>query len=434
MRLAILIVLIPLAGLCGAPDLAKQIELARSDKDTHAEIELLRRWVELHPGDQAVLQQLATLWLRVPDFGMAAETLKTVEDPGFLARARAEILWRQDENLDGALAILRARMTAAPKDRAARVMLSKYLANGRHYQEQIAVLDSLIQEEADSDLYLDRAAAKLAADDPEGALADFRRASAADPDGQRVQSKRPEFDRLEKALGEIARMDKQSPALLLRRGYWWLYGGVPQRALADARAGLVKWPGSAYGNILETRSLVATGAMDSAKARAERRVEVSAPLESLDILNGLLQADATLAAKPGDLQAGFDRAAWLNFCAQYLLATDEVEALLKSEPTSIPVLHLAVAINRRMGNMPAATAYTARLTELKAPKDVLADVFTGLAEMAFEQSKFPLALSFVARAIAAQPTPIAWKLKAACHTRLGQPNEAADALKNAEKR
>ncbi|MFA6271256.1 MAG: hypothetical protein WC657_08710, partial [Candidatus Paceibacterota bacterium] len=61
MRLAILIVLIPLAGLCGAPDLAKQIELARSDKDTHAEIELLRRWAELHPGDQAVLQHLATL-------------------------------------------------------------------------------------------------------------------------------------------------------------------------------------------------------------------------------------------------------------------------------------------------------------------------------------------------------------------------------------
>jgi hypothetical protein len=53
--------------------------------------------------------------------------------------------------------------------------------------------------------------------------------------------------------------------------------------------------------------------------------------------------------------------------------------------------------------------------------------------MAFEQSNLPLALDFADRSIAAKPFPSIWKLKAACHTRLGQPNEAADALKKAEK-
>ena len=199
--LAILIVLTPWAGLWGAPDLAEQIKLARGDLDKYAEIELLRRWVDGHPDDQAALQNLASLWLGIADFGMAAETLKLVKEPGFLARSNAEILLRRNENLDEALAILRDRTAAAPKDRGSLLLLSEYLAKGAHYPEQIAVLDSLIKEKADAGLYLDRAAARLASEDPEGALADFRRASADDPDGERVRNKRASFERLEKALG-----------------------------------------------------------------------------------------------------------------------------------------------------------------------------------------------------------------------------------------
>ncbi|MEI6034940.1 MAG: hypothetical protein WCS65_11755 [Verrucomicrobiae bacterium] len=437
LALATFIVLTPLAGILGARDLAGQIELARDAKDTYAEIELLRRWADGHPGDQEALEKLTALWLGISDWEMAAETLKLVKEPGFVVRSQATILREQAGNLKGGLELLRARAAAAPHDRESRLMFSKYLAAGGLYQEQIATLDSLIKddkEEDAADLYLDRAAAKLASDDPAGALADFRKAAARAPEGQQVQSRRSSYERLEKSLAEIGKLRSRSPADSMRRGYWWLYGGVPQRALAEARAGISLWPGSAFGNILETRSLVAAGMMDAAKARADRRVEVSAPLETLDTVNGLLYADATLAAKPFDATAGFDRAAWLNFSGQYLLATDAVEALLKSTPASIPALHLAVAINCHRRNLPAATAYTARLTALHAPHDVLADAFTGLATIAFEQSKFALALDFVERSLAAQPTPDAWKLKAASHTRLGQPNEAAEALKNVEKR
>jgi len=431
LALAIWLVLTPWAGLWGAPDLAEQIKLARRDGDKPAEIELLRRWVDGHPGDQVAIQNLTALWLGVADFGMAAETLKAVEEPGFLARANAEILLRRDKNLDGALRVLRERAAAAPDDRDSRLLLSEYLAKGAHDQEQITVLDSLIKEKATAGLYLDRAAARLGSEDPEGALADFRRASAADPDGERVRNQRAPFERLEKALGEI---EKTSPADPLRTGYWRLYGGMPRRALADARAGLADLPGSVYGKILETRSLVAVGEIDSAKARAERRVEISAAFESPDTLEGLLASDVALAAQPGDPEAMLDRAAWLCFSGQYLLASDAIESALKAKPSSIPALQLAVAINQRLANLPAATAYAARLTELKAPKAIMADAFGGLAVLAFEQSKFSLALDFIARALAAKPTPDAWKLKADCHTRLGQPNEAADALKNAEKR
>lgn len=44
-------------------------------------------------------------------------------------------------------------------------------------QEQIAVPDVLIDEESGTDLLLDRAKAKLAANGPKGAHADFRKAA-----------------------------------------------------------------------------------------------------------------------------------------------------------------------------------------------------------------------------------------------------------------
>lgn len=434
--IAILIVFTPWARLFAAPDLAGQIALARADQDKFAEIELTRRWMDTHPGDQDAMENLTDLWLEAGDFGMAAESLKGVEDPGFVARANAIILWMGEENLDGALDILRARHAAAPKDRNSQILLADYLGLGKNFKEQIAVLDSLLAGEESAGLFLDRASAKLESGDARGALADFRKAASADPDGVEVKAKRPAFERLGTALAEIARLEKQprSPEATLAKGYWWLSGGVPRKALEAARAGLTVWPDSAWGKILEARSLAALGETDADKARSERRVEVTTPLETQQALAGILTADAVLAAHPDDTKAALDRADWLCFDAQYLLATDALEAALKSSPSSVRANFLLLVVSRRQGNLPAATAYANRLVALKASKETMADVFTGLGELAFEKSNFPLALDFVAKAIAAGPIPATWKLKAACHSRLGQTNEAAAALKNAEKR
>jgi tetratricopeptide (TPR) repeat protein len=434
--LAILIVFIPFARLPAAPDLAAQIDLARADQDEFAQIELTRRWLDAHPGDQDAMENLTDLWLGVEDFGMAADALKGVQDPGFVARANAIIRRSGDDDLEGAISILRDRCAAAPNDRDSQLLLASYLGDGKHFKEQIAVLDALIAAEAAADLFLDRASARLAIGDARGALADFRKAAAADPDGESVRAKRPAFERLESALAEIALLDKQpaSPEVTLAKGYWWLFGGVPQKALDAARAGLAAWPHSQWGKILEARSLVATGALDADKARADYRVEVTTPLETRQALAGILTADAVLAKKPDDAKAALDRADWLCFDAQYLLASDALEGILKSSPNSVRANFLLLVVSRRQGNLPAATAYANRLVALKASKETMADVFTGLGELAFEKSDFPLALDFVAKAIAVGPIPATWKLKAACHSRLGQPNEAAAALKNAEKR
>ena len=420
-----------------ASDLVEKIDLAREANDTHAQIELLRRWLDAHPNDPDAVRELVGLWLAVPDYGLALQALNLAAppEPGLAARTNAEVAWRRDDKIQEAVKILQGRAAEAPKDRATRLLLADYLAKAGQRKEQIAVLDSLIDEESDADLLLDRAEAKLAADDPGGALADFRKASVGGPDEQRVKNAQPGFERLEKAMEETGALGKleNGPTVSFQKAYWWLYGGLPGRSLAEALAGLKAWPDSVYGQILEARGLVATGSIDSAKARLERRVDTSAALEDGKARSGIVEADGNLSKKPGDLQALLQRASWLNDAAQYLLAMDDVESILKADPSSIPALHLAVAVSRRLANFPAATAYAQKLAGLKAPPDTLADVYAGLAEMAFEQSNLPLALDFADRSIAAKPFPSIWKLKAACHTRLGQPNEAADALKKAEK-
>ena len=436
-RLMVFLFVATIASAGAASELEQKLDLAREAEDTHAEIELLRRWLDIHPDDAGAVEELVGLWLSVPDFDMALQTLKQTAspDPGLVARTNADVAWYRDEKIQDALKILRARAAEAPKDRDTRLSLADYLAKAGERQEEIAVLDVLISEETNTDLLLDRAEAKLAANDPKGALADFRKAAAEGPDESRVQSSRAAFERLESTLAAVEALDKTAagPQAHLIKSYFWFYGGVPSKGLAEAEEGLRGWPDSAYGKILEARGLVANGTLTPEKARAERHIDASAPLDDEKARQGILQADAALAKKPADPQQLINRASWLNCSAQYALAMDDIQAVLKTDPSNISALHYATAISLRQGNFPAATAYTEKLKTLKAPREVLSDVYAGLAQMAFEQSKFPLALDFASRSLEAKPLARVWKLKAACHTRLGQPNEAADALKQAEK-
>ena len=436
-RLMAFLLFATVATAGAASELEQKLDLAREAEDTHAEIELLRRWLDIHPDDAGAVEELVGLWLSVPDFDMALQTLKQTAspDPGLVARTNADVAWYRDENTQDALKILRARAAEAPKDRDTRLSLADYLDKAGERQEEIAVLDVLIGEESGVDLLLDRAEAKLAANDPKGALADFRKAAADGPDESRVQSSRPAFEKLESALAAVAVLDKAaaSPQAHFNKSYFWFYGGVPGKGLAEAVEGLRGWPDSAYGKILETRGLVANKALTSERARDERHIDVSVALDDEKARQGILQADAALAKKPGDPQALVNRASWLHYSAQYALAMDDIQAVLKVDPSNISALHYATAISLRQGNFSAATAYAEKLNALHASRDILSDVYAGLAQMAFEQSKFPLALDFAARSIDAKPFARVWKLKAACHTRLGQPNEAAGALKQAEK-
>lgn len=429
MRLALAIAVFWVSAACAGADLADQIAVARAAGDQHAEIELLRRWTDSHPGDQSALQRLAVLWLSVADFELAQETLEDVTEPGFLARAKAEILLTRDKDLSGAIAVLESRLLAAAKDRPSRLMLAEYLGRAGRYDEEIAAIDLLMAEESSLDLLLDRAEARLKSGDAVGALADYRKALTVGEESERLQRESASYERLAMALAELEKVP-QSPFL---RAYWWLYAGLSDKALVETREGLARWPHSALGQILDARCLVATGAMDASKARLERKVEVSTSLEAPDVVTGLLQADQALAANLENLKARLARAVWLMQAGQNLLALADVQQALSSAPDAVEPLQAAVTVYCRLGNLTSASACANLLLERKAGASARATAFREVGELAFLQSNVALALDFAGRSLAAQPTNSGWKLKAACHERMGQREQAVQATAKAAK-
>lgn len=421
-----------------ASDLEQKLALARVENDPHAEIELLRRWLDTHPDDPAAREELVGLWLKVSDFDMALQTLRQIPspDPGLVARTHAEVACERDEKLPDAVEILRARFASAPKDRATGLMLAQYLKKAGERKGEIVTLDALLAGKSDFALQLDRADAKLAVGDAKGALADFRQAAAEAPDEVRVQNSRVRFERLESALAAISLLDKgaNDPLSHFNKSALWFYAGIPSSGLDEALKGLRSWPNSVYGKILETRGLVSGGLLSPSQAREDRHIDVSVELEDENARQGILQADAALVRKPDDLQLRINRASWLNYSGHYALGMEDLAVVLKADPTNISALHYAAANSIRQGKLSAGTAYAEKLRGLKAPREVLSDVYAGLAELALEQSQLLIALEFAQRSLDAKPLPGVWKVKAACHTRLGQSNEAAEALKQAEKK
>jgi len=413
--------------------LPEQVEEARAASDTHAEIELLRRWLDANPDDQGALQRLTSLWLTASDFDMAEKTVGVVTDPGFGARTRAEILLRRDDNLKDALAVLRERSNAAPKDRDSRILLADYLRKGSLFTEQIVVLDSLLAGEPDANLLLDRAGAKLVAGQPEKALADFRRAASIAPEDERLARERAGYERVERALNEISDGSESAASPALFRAYWFLYAGLPSAAVEESRAGREAWPDSALGKILEARALASIGMIDATKARDEFRVELSTGLESPGAFSDLLAIEANLESNRADATARSARAGWLIKERQYLLASGDVEELLQASPKSASSLQLAVSLNRRLGNLSSAMAFANLLEKSKASQSTRSGALREVAELALEQSNVPLAMELATRSLNAQPSRAGWTLKAACHERLGQQAEAAEAKSKAEK-
>jgi len=78
-------------------------------------------------------------------------------------------------------------------------------------------------------------------------------------------------------------------------------------------------------------------------------------------------------------------------------------------------------------------AFANLLEKSKASQSTRSGALREVAELALEQSNVPLAMELATRSLNAQPSRAGWTLKAACHERLGQQAEAAEAKSKAEK-
>ena len=426
--------------LHAADDLPLQIQMAHTDHDAPAEIELIRRWLDNHPDDAKARRQLVSLWLDISDYVMAEAALADWKnpEPGFEARTKARIALQRDEDIELALNILRERVKAKPSDRETRLLLAAFLARDGYRPEQLRVLDKLISDMPAADLLLDRALARRLLDDPARAVADARKAASLDPGSERIKNALPEFDRLAKALGEIARIEKglkgepASASLLFERSLWELYASIPTKAYVDVEAGLKIMPESVIGKIFRARAMVALGQIEPAKALRDLNIDVSKPLETPEIFQGIFSADKMIAKDSKNPTAYVTRSFHLNHAGQFLLATADCRSALDVDPSNLDALNNATFASCKLGNLPAATAYAQKLESRNPPPDTLARVLGFLADTAFQRSNYSLAIEYADRSLAAKSAPATWKLKAAALTRLGRTPEAEAALKAAK--
>ena len=416
--------------------LRQQLELATEDDDLLARIEILRRIVDAAPADPASRRQLVELWLQAQDYDLAEATVKEwpAAPADLVALTRAAAQRFRDNDVAAAIATLRAHLATAPRDLPAHRALVDALLATPDTAAQITALDELIALEPSAANLLRRANAKFRAGDYPGALADARAAQALAPEDEAVKSALPPFERLAEALAALPpldaalRKDPRDVPARLARAWWRRYGGMNRPSLEDSAAALEVAPDSLAAKILHVRTRFLLGDITFENARDREFVEVNAPI-SLESVNEIFAADASVANQPKNPAFRRDRAQALNNAAQYPLAQREAEAALTGAPRDADAaLELLFATVQR-GEDAAPTLR--RIEEMKAPPRILALAYGHLANSALLRSQNALALDFADRSLAQKE--IAWvlKVKATALSRLGRTEESQAALTRA---
>ncbi|HEY5792647.1 MAG TPA: hypothetical protein VIS74_05070 [Chthoniobacterales bacterium] len=433
---------LPWTGLAAyGANLAEQIKLARTDSDSNAEIELLRRSLDQNPNDAAARERLVRLWLEVRDFAMAETALAEWKGapPEMTVWVRAQILAEREGKLAEAIASLRESVKLSPRHWENRELLAAYLGRAVRWEEQIQVLGQLLAERPDSTHYLSRAEARKRLEDYAGAILDARAAQKLSPDGSRVKATVPGYERLAQVLPVIDSTTRQLQTqpenvdLLLARGAALQYGEVPRRALTDAEAALKQDPGSAYAILLKARALLASGQKPSYELADEYPVNLSAPVESPPIAEGLIRADAAVRADPKNAAAWAQRAQRFNADQQSRRALLDAQKALSLDGKNPAALLEAIYAAGKSGDPDAAADYFRRLEQVKPPDETLALALATLVESSFAATNFQQAVEFADRALKLRETESLLRYKAQALRRLGYDEEAEAVMTRAEK-
>lgn len=434
--------ILPFAGLpiYGA-EIAEQIKLARKDNDSNAEIELLRRLLDQNPNDTVARERVIRLWLNAPDFTMAESTLGEWKEapPNLTALVQASVLAERDGKMDAAILRLQAYVKNSPRDTELLELLSNYLARAARWPEQIVVLDQLVELEAYASDYLSRAEAKKQVGDYAGAVRDAKRALALSPDISLVKTTVPKFERLESVFPLITSttaalaIKPENAVELLKRGSAYLFGNVPDKALADADAAAKILPSSIYAIILKARAMSALGSREDYEIANEFLVNLGAPMETPKVAEGLIQSDVKIAASPDVASAFVNRARLLNLDQQNRLALIAAESALKLEPTNGSALLEAIYAASKSGQSDDATAYFRRLDQAKPMSESLALALGYLVESNFSASNYNQTLEFADRALKIKETESMLRYKSQALRRLGNDAEADAVMARADK-
>lgn len=438
------------ATLRAAPDVARlhdQLELATTDKDDLSRIELLRRILDAEPGDAKSHQLLIELWLKIQDYDMAESALNAwpAAPPRLAALTRADILHNRDRDLDGAIRILQDYLAKSPKDVGALEVLVQDLLGTNNREAQLKALDQLIALERDAPNLIHRANVKLQLVDYPGAVADAKAAQALEPDSSIVKDAIPQFERVEETLQALVPLDAAIAAnpkdfsKFLDRTWWLRYGGMLDRALADANSAATLQPDSLMAKIAVARASCMLGKVKADDVRRDTLIDAEKP-HALETSEAISACDLALIANPKDVAQLTARTAALNDAEQYLLARRDVETALALDPKAANAGIAGIQAAVLMGDDAGAATLLRQVEAMKPKKAPLARALGNLSEVYLEKPNLALALELANKSLALQETEQALRVKAAALQRLGKPKEAAaafaraDALKRAAKK
>jgi hypothetical protein len=426
--------------LHAAPDvktLREQLALATEDENTLSRIELLRRILDAEPGDTASHRELISLWLSIRDYDMAQAALDAWPDApaDVAALTRAEVLRRRDDDLAGAIRVLEEYLAKSPQDMTAREALIDCLLAAKDNTTLLAALDSALASSPSTLNLIRRADVKAALGDFKGALADAAAAQKAEPDADIVKNAIPRFERLQETLDALSALDEAIAAdpknvqALLDRAWWWRYGGVNERALADAEAAATVAPTSLAAQLARYRSLFLLDRVKAWEVRDETKLDVVKTL-SLPTSQAILAADLALAKNPDDIVQLAKRAYALNEAEQFLLAREDIDRALALDPkASDAALEGVYALAAQNGD---PSVYLRKLEQAAPTPHQLALAYGYMADMYFRASNLALALDFANRSLEAEESERVLRVKAAALQRMDRGNEAVAILKRAD--
>lgn len=429
-------ILLMLAGhglLAAGASLEEKLDMAREARDSHAQIEILRRLVDAAPTNDALREQLVRLWLDVQDYDMAeaavADWPRAPE--GLRARVRAEALFRRDEKPGEAIALLEAARKKNPEDPALTRQLAGFLREEGAAQDLESLLASAPGVSEQADLILLRAGARRTLGEFQAALEDFQLAEGLDPEA--TKSERPAYERLQAALpmlkasAQKLKNTKDIAELLIRAQTLASFDASNPLIKRDIQQALEISPQS-------KAALAFQGVYAREDLPALESVRSQMPALSADAIRELVGLDKDVAVAPDSAEALTARAAGLNRLAnQSALALADAEAALKIRQTDAAALNEKIFALIRLGRSDEAEAAFRILEKSHPDSQIFAVACWYLADVKLKRGQAAEAVDFATRGIGIAPFAALHETRAAALQRLGRIAEARADLDKVKK-
>jgi len=449
-------VLILLAGsafaVAEAPELAQlrdQLKKAQDAEDKPAIIELSRRIVAIAPNDSATWDTLAQTQLESEELDGLERTLdrwqKAVRrPPAAIEDFRAGLCFKRKDYQCAEQHWLAFIATKPPRADVATDYdnLAELCAEQERWADHATYRTKAIAAQDTAARRVLRAVAFLRLHNWGAAYADMAKANKMDATDPQVKEWLPEFERLQKFLPQIKRLDAQiakspnDPAvagLLLERARVLILAGRPLLAIDDSERAVKLQPASMRARIELAEALLDAGQPENAAKldvdrylrRGEDKLATASPSGgghvSDEALRELGTLDARLSVNPKDADALVARAKILRDLRQFTLALADANAALAINDKSAAAHFEAAQDLDGLDRQKEALLHARIATELD-PHNSNMWFFRGVLER--QRADLAGAVASQTRSIEISETPVALSEREQCERRLGKTAEA----------